>query len=178
MGMMNNGLSYWQTETEGIDLLDLTMGDLLDQRAEDNPSQEAIVYSCYPEFGDVLNICWTYQNYRDRANAVAKGLLALGLHIGRLKDMVIRGGENLFPVEIEEFLSRRSPGPRYSPGEHVENSYPNLFPRTAIREKASLLACAGESCLQKESVHDAFTRSTTCTQSNSSSCIPAAVSYL
>ena len=27
MGMMNNGLSYWQAETEGIDLLDLTMGD-------------------------------------------------------------------------------------------------------------------------------------------------------
>jgi fatty-acyl-CoA synthase len=82
MGMTNNGLSYWQVETEGIDLLDLTMGDLLDQRAEEIPSQEAIVYSCYPEFGDALSIRWTYQNYRDRANAVAKGLLALGLQQG------------------------------------------------------------------------------------------------
>ena len=26
--------------------------------------------------------------------------------MGRLKDMVIRGGENLFPAEIEEFLIR------------------------------------------------------------------------
>ena len=26
--------------------------------------------------------------------------------VGRLKDMVIRGGENLFPTEIEEFLIR------------------------------------------------------------------------
>ena len=26
MGMMNNSLSYWQAESEGIDLLDLTMG--------------------------------------------------------------------------------------------------------------------------------------------------------
>lgn len=26
--------------------------------------------------------------------------------VGRLKDMVIRGGENLFPAEIEEFLIR------------------------------------------------------------------------
>jgi fatty-acyl-CoA synthase len=82
MGMMNNGLSYWQAETEGIDLLDLTLGDLLDQRAEEHPSHEAIVYSSYPEFGDALNIRWTYQDYRDRANAVAKGLLALGLAKG------------------------------------------------------------------------------------------------
>jgi fatty-acyl-CoA synthase len=82
MGMMNNGLSYWQAETEGIDLLDITLGDLLDQRAEENPLHEAIVYSCYPEFGDTLNIRWTYQDYRNRANAVAKGLLALGLQQG------------------------------------------------------------------------------------------------
>ncbi len=82
MGMTNKGLSYWQAETEGIDLLDLTMGDLLDQRAEELPSQEAIVYSCYPEFGDALNIRWTYQDYRDRANAVAKGLMTLGLRKG------------------------------------------------------------------------------------------------
>ncbi len=82
MGMMNNGLSYWRAETEGIDLLDLTMGDLLDQRAEANPLHEAIVYSCYPEFGDALSIRWTYQDYRNRANAVAKGLLALGLQQG------------------------------------------------------------------------------------------------
>src|SRR5947209_7679515 len=82
MGMMNNSLSYWQAESEGIDLLDLTIGDLLDQRAEDNPSQEAIVYSCYPEFGETLNIRWTYQDYRDRANAVGKRLLALGLQKG------------------------------------------------------------------------------------------------
>jgi hypothetical protein len=38
MGMMNSGLSYWQAETEGIDLLALTIGDLLDQRAEENPA--------------------------------------------------------------------------------------------------------------------------------------------
>ena len=82
MAMINNGLSYWQAETEGIDLLNLTIGDLLDQRAEAFPAQEAIVYSCYPEFGDALNIHWTYQDYRERADAVAKGLLALGLQKG------------------------------------------------------------------------------------------------
>src|SRR5437660_9670190 len=82
MGVITDGLSYWQAESEGIGLLDITIGDLLDRRANELPAQEAIVYSCYPEFGDALNIRWTYQDYRERANAVAKGLLALGLHKG------------------------------------------------------------------------------------------------
>jgi fatty-acyl-CoA synthase len=82
MGMTTDGLSYWQAETEGIALLEMTIGDLLDRRADELPAQEAIVYSCYPEFGDTLTIRWSYQEYRERANAVAKGLLALGLQKG------------------------------------------------------------------------------------------------
>jgi fatty-acyl-CoA synthase len=82
MGMTTDGLSYWQTESEGIELLETTIGDLLDHRADEFPTQEAIVYSCYPEFGDVLNIRWTYQDYREQANAVANGLIALGLKKG------------------------------------------------------------------------------------------------
>ncbi len=82
MGMTTDGLSYWQAESEGIELLDTTIGDLLDRRANELPTQEAIVYACYPEFGEALAIRWTYQDYRDRANAVAKGLLALGLGRG------------------------------------------------------------------------------------------------
>jgi fatty-acyl-CoA synthase len=80
--MTIDGLSYWQAESEGIDLLDTTIGDLLDRRAKEIPTQEAVVYSCYPEFGDALNIRWTYQEYRERANQVARGLMALGLHKG------------------------------------------------------------------------------------------------
>src|SRR4249920_3602899 len=82
MGITKDGLSYWQAETEGIHLLDMTIGDLFDRQADELATQEAIVYSCYPEFGDALNIRWTYQDYRDQANAVAKGLLALGLAKG------------------------------------------------------------------------------------------------
>ena len=82
MGITIEGLSYWQAESEEIDLLDTTIGDLLDRRADELPTQEAIVYSCYPEFGDALNLRWTYQDYRERANAVAKGLMALGLNKG------------------------------------------------------------------------------------------------
>ena len=82
MGMTNDGLSYWQADTDGEPLLEITIGDLLDQRAQELPSQEAIVYSCYPEFGGALDIRWTYAEYRERANAVARGLIALGLNKG------------------------------------------------------------------------------------------------
>ena len=86
MSMTSDGLSYWQAEAAGEPLLDMTIGECLDQRAEEFPTKEAIVYSCYPEFGGALDIRWTYPAYRDQANTVAKGLLALGLkrgdHIG------------------------------------------------------------------------------------------------
>src|SRR5229473_3460575 len=82
MGVTHDGLSSWQAESDGIELLDTTIGDLLDRRADELPTQEAIVYSCYPELGEALNIRWTYQDYRERANQVAKGLLALGLRKG------------------------------------------------------------------------------------------------
>src|SRR5256886_16978631 len=82
MGMTTDGLSYWQAETEGINLLEMTIGDLLDRRADELATQEAIVYSCYPEFGDALNIRWTHRDYRDGANATARGLLGLGLAKG------------------------------------------------------------------------------------------------
>jgi fatty-acyl-CoA synthase len=77
MGMTNDGLSYWQAESNGVDLLDKTFGDLLDQRADELPDHEAIVYSCYPEFGSTLDIRWTYRDYRDKANAGAKGLIPI-----------------------------------------------------------------------------------------------------
>jgi fatty-acyl-CoA synthase len=82
MGMTMDGLSSWQVESEGTDLLDTTIGDLLDRRAAEIPTQEAVVYSCYPEFGEALALRWTYQEYRERANQVARGLMALGLNKG------------------------------------------------------------------------------------------------
>jgi fatty-acyl-CoA synthase len=82
MGISNDGLSYWQAETGGVPLLEISIGDLLDRRAEEIPTQEALVYSCYPEFGDALNIRWTYREYRERVNALARGLIALGLNKG------------------------------------------------------------------------------------------------
>jgi len=81
MGMTNDGLSYWQAE-QGFPLVETTIGDLLDRRAETYAEKEAVVYSCYPEFGGLLDIRWTYAGYRARASAVAQGLMALGLQKG------------------------------------------------------------------------------------------------
>ena len=82
MGMTNDGLSYWQAEAAGEPLLEMTIGDCLDQQAEKLSTQEAIVYSCYPEFGGALDIRWTFAEYRDRVNTTARGLMALGLKKG------------------------------------------------------------------------------------------------
>src|SRR5258708_1938267 len=60
----------------------MAVGVLLDRRAAEFPSKEAVVYSSYPEFGGLLDIRWTYASYRARAEAVAQGLMALGLRKG------------------------------------------------------------------------------------------------
>lgn len=78
MGIRGNR-AIWEAETDGIDLLDLTIGDLVDRQAEAFPEKEAFVYS-YPEIG--LNLRLTYRQYRDEANRVARGLLVLGIERG------------------------------------------------------------------------------------------------
>jgi fatty-acyl-CoA synthase len=82
MGMTNDGLSHWQAENAGDPLLNITIGDLLDRRAREIADQEAIVYSCYPEFGGALDIRWSYAEYGERVDEVARGLIALGLNKG------------------------------------------------------------------------------------------------
>jgi fatty-acyl-CoA synthase len=82
MNITNEGLSYWQAKTGSDPLLETTVGDLLDRRASDIPDQEAIVYSCYSEVGGTLDIRWTYEEYRERVDEVARGLMALRLNNG------------------------------------------------------------------------------------------------
>src|SRR5215475_10374969 len=72
-------LAYWEAEDFGVDLIDLTLGDLLDQRADELPDKEALVYD-YPEIG--LELRLTYGQYRDIVNRLAKGLIAFGVGRG------------------------------------------------------------------------------------------------
>jgi fatty-acyl-CoA synthase len=71
--------AVWEAESEGMELINVTIGDLLDQQAEAIPDKEALVYN-YPEIG--LNLRLTYRQYRDEVNRLAKGLLALGIETG------------------------------------------------------------------------------------------------
>ena len=82
MAVTGDGLAYWRADTGTIALTDTTIGDLLDQRAAAFPTKEAVVYSSYPEFGPAFDIRWSYADYQKRANAIARGLLALGLTKG------------------------------------------------------------------------------------------------
>src|SRR5574340_1452391 len=87
MVMTHDGLSYWQAEADGIELFEMTPADCLDRQAERIPTQEALVYSCYPEFGGALDIRWNFAEYRERVNAVARGLMALGFQKGEHIDV-------------------------------------------------------------------------------------------
>jgi fatty-acyl-CoA synthase len=76
---IKSDLAYWEAEDFGVQLIDLTIGDLLDQRAGEVPDKEALIYN-YPEL--VLELRLTYQQYRDAVNQLAKGLMALGIEKG------------------------------------------------------------------------------------------------
>ena len=71
--------AIWDADTDGIELLDITIGDLLDRQARAFPDREAIVYR-YPEIG--LNLRLTYRQYQAEADRLAKGLLGLGIERG------------------------------------------------------------------------------------------------
>lgn len=72
-------LAHWEAEAFGTELIEMTLGDLLDRRAEEVPDKEALVYH-YPEIG--LELRMNYRQYRDTVNQLAKGLMALGIEKG------------------------------------------------------------------------------------------------
>ncbi len=61
--------AVWEAETEGLELLQVTIGEMLDQQARKYADREALVYH-YPERG--LQLRLTYRQYRDEANRLAR----------------------------------------------------------------------------------------------------------
>src|SRR6185436_10416286 len=76
---IKDNLAYWEAESFGVELTDLTLGELFDQRVAEAPNKEALVYS-YPEIG--LDMRLSYRQYHDVVNQLAKGLIALGIEKG------------------------------------------------------------------------------------------------
>jgi fatty-acyl-CoA synthase len=71
--------AIWEAESRGIELIDLTIGELFDRQCQANADKEALVYN-YPEIG--LDLRLTYRQYKEEVNRLAKGLLALGIEKG------------------------------------------------------------------------------------------------
>ena len=72
-------VSVWSPESFGASLLDITIGDLLDQQADCFAMHEALVFTD-AEFG--IDIRWTYADLRRHADRLARGLIALGIGTG------------------------------------------------------------------------------------------------
>ena len=131
MNMIDVGICYGMTETSPVSTQTLP-GDSIEHRTESvgvaHPHVEIRV--CDPATGDTLDRGETgefctrgysvMQGYWNDADKTAAAVDAEGwMHtgdlavmaedgyvniVGRIKDMVIRGGENIYPREIEEFL--------------------------------------------------------------------------
>ena len=71
--------AIWEAESRGVELINLTIGELFDRQCNAIPDKEALVYN-YPEIG--LDLRLTFRQYKDEANRLAKGLLALGIEKG------------------------------------------------------------------------------------------------
>ncbi|HWN99692.1 MAG TPA: AMP-binding protein [Blastocatellia bacterium] len=71
--------AIWEAESRGIELINLTIGELFDRQCATIPDKEALVYN-YPEIG--LDLRLTYRQYRHEVTRLAKGLLALGIQKG------------------------------------------------------------------------------------------------
>ena len=71
--------AIWEAESRGVELINLTIGELFDRQCIAIPDKEALVYN-YPEIG--LDLRLTFRQYKKEVNRLAKGLLALGIEKG------------------------------------------------------------------------------------------------
>jgi len=78
MGIVDNR-AYWQAETEGVALLDTTIGDMFDATVQAAADREAVVYG-YPELG--LEMRLSYRQLHEVVQQLAKGVMALGVQAG------------------------------------------------------------------------------------------------
>ncbi len=71
--------AWWRPDGTGPDLLDTTLGHMLDQQAERFPNRPAVVVD-----ETIRNRCtsWTYAELKDEVEVIARGIIALGFETG------------------------------------------------------------------------------------------------
>jgi acyl-CoA synthetase (AMP-forming)/AMP-acid ligase II len=81
MGIAKAGISHWVPDPAAEPaLVELTVGDLLDQAANSWPDSEAVVFSAYEDLG--ISVRWSFAELRRRARRVGKALIASGVEPG------------------------------------------------------------------------------------------------
>jgi acyl-CoA synthetase (AMP-forming)/AMP-acid ligase II len=81
MGIAKAGISHWVPDPAAEPaMVELTVGDLLDQSATRWPDHEAVVFSAYEDMG--ISARWTFAELRERARRVGRALIASGIEPG------------------------------------------------------------------------------------------------
>ena len=76
---ISGGLSVWTSESFGADLLELTIGDLLDVQCARSAEHTALVFTDR-EFG--VDLRWSYAELTARVDRLARGLIGLDIAAG------------------------------------------------------------------------------------------------
>ncbi|MEQ5870888.1 AMP-binding protein [Sagittula sp. NFXS13] len=72
-------MAWWRPDGSGPALLDITLGDMLDQQAKAMPDSPAIVVD---EGAGTRSTSWTYAELKHHADRVARGLMTHGIRAG------------------------------------------------------------------------------------------------
>lgn len=77
---LSEDVSWWKAEPGPVALSQTTVAALLNEAALDAPDAEAVVVSAYPD--PELNVRWSYRDLAERAEVLARALIASGVQAG------------------------------------------------------------------------------------------------
>ena len=81
MALAKPGIAHWVPDPAAQPaMVELTVGDLLDQSANSWPDHDAVVYSAYEDLG--ISARWSFAELRQRARRVGRALIASGIEPG------------------------------------------------------------------------------------------------
>lgn len=165
-----NELSIWEAQDEGTQLRELTLGELLDEQAERLGDQDAVIYH-YPEQG--LELRLGFRALRDRVDAVARALMALGIGAGdkvavlatnlpewlllefavqKIGAILVTVNTNVRRSELEYLLRQAEVHTLFLIAEHRGNSYAHtlagLVPELGQASATQPVSSAGFPCLR------------------------------